>query len=155
MTTQTQKSPYLRAQRLFPPDDLRALANENDHAYIDIANKVNERVIGIFAVNNPIVTGESWFITGQKQQSLRQVFTFTAAGAITHGINFASITGFTRGFGSYTDGTNWYGVIFGTSVAIAGEVSFYITPTTIVVLLGAGAPAITRGILVVEWLSQF
>lgn len=152
-----QQSPYLREQRQFPNDDLRELSNQVDHTYIDIASKVNARTIGLFAVGFPMVTGETWFLTGQpnRQQTLRQVYTFTGAGNIAHGINFASITQFTRGFGDYTDGTNWYGVIFATSVGIAGQVTFYITPTNIVVLVDGGAPAVTSGTIVVEWLSQF
>lgn len=152
-----QQSPYLRAQRQFPNNDLQELANETDHAYIDIAGKVNARTIGLYAVNFPMVTGESWYLQGQpqRQQTLRQVYTFTATGNIAHGINFASISLFTKPFGSFTDGTNWYGAIYAGSTAIAGEVSFYITPTNIVVVAGAGAPSITSGIIVLEWLSQY
>lgn len=151
-----QKSPYLREQRQFPNDDLRQLGNQVDHAYIDIASKVNARTIGLYAVNFPIVTGESWYLGGQsnKQQTLRQVYTFTGAGNIAHGINFSSITQFTRGWGEYTDGTNWYGVIFATSVGIAGQVTFYITPTNIVVTVDAAAPAVTSGTIILEWMSQ-
>ena len=151
-----QQSPYLRTQRQFPNDDLRELANQSDHAYVDVAQKVNARTIGLFAINVQVITGESWYLAGQtsRQQTLRQVYTFTGAGNIPHGINFASITQFTRGFGEYTDGTNWYGVINGTSVAIAGQVSFYVTPTNIVVLVDGGAPAVTKGTIVIEWLSQ-
>lgn len=156
-TTNLQQMPYLRAQRQFPNGDLRELANQTDHAYIDIAAKVNERTIGIFAVNYPVITGNSWYLNGQskKQQTLRQVYTFTAAGNIAHGVNFSSISQFVPSYGTFTDGTNWYGVIFGSSVAIAGQVSFYVTPTNIVVLSGAGAPAITSGSVILEWLSQF
>ena len=129
-------------------------------SYLDVANAVNNRTIGIYPKNTSAIGGESWFITSQKQQNLRQVYTFTAAGNIPHGLNFEFIERFTKCQGAYTDGTNWYGVIFGSSVAIPGQVSFYITPFTvpgtgnIVVLLGAGAPAITSGTIVLEWLSQ-
>lgn len=158
MTTNfLQQVPYLREQRQFPNDNLRDLSNQVDHAYIDIAGKVNSRTIGLFAVNFQVITGESWFLEGQpnRQQTLRQVYLFTAAGNIPHGINLSTITSFTRGFGSFTDGTNWYGIIFGSNVAIAGQVTFYITSTDIVVLSGAGAPAISRGLIVLEWISQF
>ena len=79
---------------------------------------------------------------------------FTAAGNIPHNLNLNTLNQFTRGFGSFTDGTNFYGVIYGSNVAIAGQVSFYITPTNIVVLSGAGAPAITNGLIVIEWISN-
>lgn len=152
-----QQAPFLREQRQFPSEDIKSLANQVDQAYIDIALKVNARIVGTFAVGNALITGESWFLSGQprRQQTLRQVFTFTGAGNLPHGINFASVSSFTRGFGSYTDGTNWYGVLFASSVAIAGQVSFYVTPTNVVVLVDGAAPAPTTGLLVIEWLSNF
>lgn len=149
-----QKSPYLRNQRMFPTEDVKALSNENDRAYIDIATKVNDRRIGIFAVGNQLVTGESWYLTSQKQQTLCQVYQFTGAGNIAHGINFASITQFTRCWGDYTDGTNWYGVIWTSTTGLAGQVTFSISPTNIVVVVDGGAPAVTSGTIILEWLSQ-
>jgi hypothetical protein len=153
-TNNILRSPYLRNQRLIPNEDVRALANEVDHAYVDIAGKVNSRTIGIHATGNQVVTGESWYLTSSKQQTLRQVYQFTATGSVTHGLNFASITAFTKCQGSFTDGTNFYGAIYGSNTAIAGQVSFYLTPTNIVIQAGAGAPAITNGLIVLEWMSQ-
>lgn len=163
MTTKAQQAPYLREQRNFPSDDLQALGVEIDRSYVDISQKVNARTIGLFALQTAIVTGEKWFLAGQpnSQQTLRKTFTFNSAGNIPHGINFNSVYAFTRGFGSYTDNatpdptvSNYYGVIFGSSVSIAGQVSFYLTPTNVVVLSGAGAPTIVSGLLVIEWLSN-
>ena len=39
-----------------------------------------------------------------------------------------------------------------SSVTIAGQVTAYVTPTTIVIQSGAGAPAITSGIVVLDYL---
>ncbi len=161
MTLQT--SPYLREQRQFPNDDLRELSNQTDHAYIDIAQKVNVRTIGLYALNFQIVTGESWYFTGQpnKLQTLRQIYNFTGAGNIPHGINFTTIFQFSpRSYGSFYDNAdptlrNYYGAIYASNVAIAGQVSFYVTPTNIVVLAGAGAPTIVAGVIDLEWISQF
>lgn len=144
---------YLRTTRDFP-DDPQALRIELLKGYIDTANAVNARTIGLFPTNRPAINGEEWFLTGAKQQALRQVYTFTAAGNIPHNLNISQIPSFTRGFGAFTDGTNWYGVIFGSNTAIAGQVSFYITPTNIVVLSGAGAPSITSGLIVIEWIAN-
>jgi hypothetical protein len=158
MTTYLQQSPYLREQRQFPSNDLKDLARQTDQAYIDIASKVNARTIGVFATNFPVITGDQWYLRGQpeKQQTLRQVYEFTAAGNIPHGLNWNSISFISpKSYGEFTNGTNYFGVIFGSSVAIAGQVSFYVTPTNIVVLSGAGAPAITSGTIILEWLSQF
>jgi hypothetical protein len=157
MTTPFQQSPFLRQQRNFPHDNPQALGVELDKSYIDIAIKVNARTIGLFAIGNQIVTGEAWYLTGssQKQQTLRQIYRFTSTGNIAHGINFVTVAQVTKPSGSYTDGTNWYGAIYASSVAIAGQVTFYVTPTNIVVLAGAGAPSIVSGTIILEWLSVF
>lgn len=149
-------APYLRTSRLFPDDNAQALSVEVDRSYLEIASAVNARTIGVFALNNQTVNGESWYFSGasKKEQGLRQVYTFTAAGSFAHNINLSTVTRFTKPFGSFTDGTNWYGAIYASNTAIAGQISFYITPTNIVVLAGAGAPTITTGIIVLEWLSR-
>lgn len=149
-----QQSPFLRNQRDFPDDDITTLCTQIDQMYIDVAQKVNSRTIGIFPVNYQSITGEKWFLQGvRSQQTLRQVYTFTAAGSIAHGITWSSVSQITKPSGSYTNGTNWYGVIYASSVAIAGQATFYITPTSIVIQLGAGAPAISSGSIILEWLS--
>jgi len=151
------QSNFLRTSREFP-NDLDKLSFETDKSYVDIANAVNNRIIGVFPTNRPIVTGESWFVSkNQRQQSFRQVYTFTASTTfpIPHGINFNSVERFTRLWGTYTDASgNWYGILGATSVAIVGQFTFYVTPTNIVFLSGAGVPVMVRGSVVLEWLSN-
>lgn len=143
---------FLRTSKNFP-QEAQPLAVEINKSYVDIAEKMNVRTIGIFPTNRAAITGESWFLTGnQKQQTLRQVFTFSSTASITHGISFSQISPLTRGV--FTDGTNWYGLIFGSSTAIAGQISFYVTPTQIVFATGGAAPTLTSGIIDLEWLSQ-
>lgn len=151
MSTKTNRTPFLREQRSFPQES-QPLSVEIDRAYTDIAQAVNSRVLGIFAVGSQVQSGESWFLVNQKQQALRQVFTFTTTASITHNIRVTDANQFTRCFGSYTDGTNSYGLIFGTSVAVAGLITFYVTSTQIVFAVGAGAPAISSGRVVLEFI---
>lgn len=158
VTTQIQRVPYLREQRKFPSENLNELVTQVDQAYIDIAQKVNSRTIGIYATNFPVITGDKWYLLGsnQAQQTLRQVYPLTSTAPINHGINFAEVSQFTPNcYGSFTDGTNWYGAIYASNVAIAGQISFYITSTQIVILSGAGAPTISNGSILIEWISQF
>ncbi len=151
---------YLRTSREYP-EEMHGLCVEIDKTYVDVANAVNVRTIGIFATNKPSITGEGWFLkNAQKQQSLRQVYTFTSTADIDLGFKIASIDQFSRFFGIYTDGTSWYGLLGATSVAIAGQISFYVTVNagnpksdTIKFLVGAGAPALSSGKVVLEWLS--
>lgn len=154
-TTNLQTTPYLPRQRNFPKDDAQVLSVELDKTYIEIASRMNERTIGIYANNFPIVTGNKWYLTGGNriQQTLRQVYPITSTAPVAHGINFAQISGFVQLYGTYTDGTNWYGLIAGSNTAIAGQISFYLTPTNITFLSGGGAPTLTKGFVVLEWLS--
>lgn len=150
------QSSYLRAQRNFP-EEIPLLTEEIDLAYVDISNAVNNRIIGIYPTTKTAITGESWFVSNnRKQQSLRQVYTFTATGAIIHGLGNSLQQVSPRSYGQSYDSAsgNWYGVIFGSSVAIAGQYSFFVDATQITVLAGAGAPAITSGFIVLEWLTN-
>lgn len=150
---------FLRTTREFP-EELHQLTVEVNKTYVDIANAVNNRIIGIFPVNRPAITGENWFITSNlRQQSLRQVYTFTTTADIPIGFKLPRISEFTRCWGVFTDGTSWYGIIFGSNVAIAGQLSFYITtgtPTSDVIrfVVGVGAPVMTKGKIVLEWISD-
>lgn len=148
-------TPFLRTSRAFPPD-IEKISIEINKAYIDIANAVNARDIGLYPTNRPSVNGQSWYFDrNNKQQGLRQIYPFTTAPAnVAHGISVGKISGFSNCYGSYTDGTNWYGAMWGSNTAIVGQVSFYLDGTDIVILSGAGAPTVTRGIIVLEWLSQ-
>lgn len=145
---------YLRTSRNFPRE-IDQLTVEVNKSYVDTANAINNRTISLFPTNVPAINGESWFLRNNlRQQALRQVYTFTSTANIPHGITVVDPGQFLRGFGTYTDGTNAYGLIFGSNIAIAGQVSFYITSTNIVFVSGGGAPAVTSGIIVLEWLSQ-
>ena len=151
-----QNAPYLRAQRNFPSESIQALTVEIDKTYVDIANRVNSRVIGIFATDTSAVTGEQWFTAGSssRQQSLRQVFAFTSAGSIPHDINFNQITNFVKIYGCFTDGTNWYPLPYVDVVSATNQVNLYVTPTNIVITAGAGSPpTITNGTVILEWLT--
>jgi len=144
---------YLRTSRLFP-EELGQLVVEVNRSYNDIAAAVNSRTIGLFPVNRPAINGEEWFLTSQRQQGLRQVYTFTAAGNVPHGLKFTSIAQFTTAYGSFFDGTNYYGVIYGSDQPILGQISFYITPTNIVILDGTMTPTIQKGTIVLQWISN-
>lgn len=154
MANVINQAAYLRTTRNFPTDQ-NILVEEISKAYIDTALCVNARTIGLFPTNRSAVTGERFFLSGNHaQQGLRQAFTFTATTAITHNITNVIPGQFLHCYGSYTDGTNTYGLVFGTSVAVAGIIQFYVTSTQIIFVVGAGAPALTSGIIVLEWTSR-
>lgn len=156
--------PYLQTSREFP-EDISNLVVEVNKSYLEIAQNVNARTIGLFSVTRAAITGEEWFITSRKQQSLRQVYV-VPSGIITGstidiGFKISNISQFSsKCYGVFTDGTDWYGLIFASNVPIAGQISFFlhVNPLSlvsdqIVFEVGAGAPAITSGTIVLEWLS--
>jgi hypothetical protein len=152
---------FLRTSREFP-EELHQLTVEVNKAYVDTANVVNNRIISIFPTNRPARDGENWFFNNQRQEGFRQVYSFTTPlpATINLGFKLASISQPTRCWGQYTDGTNFFGIIWGTNVAIAGQISFYLAPNAspssdvITFLTGAGAPAVVSGFVVIEWISQ-
>lgn len=154
MNNVVNQSPYLRTSREYP-EDIKQLTVEVNKTYLDVANAVNERAIGLYPTTKASITGNQWFLTGNKKlQSLRKVFSFSSTASIDHNIESIQLSRYVQAYGQYTDGTNWYGLLSASSTAIAGQVSFYITSTQIVFVLGAGAPSLTSGTLVLEWIAN-
>lgn len=153
MTTNiVNQMPYLRTSREFP-EDVSRLAFQCNKSYVDIATTVNARTIGLFPTTRPAITGESWFLTGnRRQQSLRQIYNITSYAAVDHGINFESVAFFTviRAIGFATP--NYFPIPFIN--AGTATVGIYVTPTQIIFIPGVGAPVLTSGIVILEWLSN-
>lgn len=148
--------PYLRTTWDYP-EEIVQLSETLNRSFLETAMMLNLRTIGLFPTNRPALGGESWYLAGQKQQNLRQIYTFNGPApiaSIKHTIPFDAVAQMTKCSGAFTDGTNWYGILFASSVVIAGQVSFYVTQTDIVILVGAGAPVITTGTIVLEWISN-
>ena len=159
MSSVVNSAPFLRTSREFP-DNARDLSFQANKAYLETANAVNQRTIGIYPETKPAITGNVFYLNNH-QQTLRQVYTFTSTANIALGFKLSSIGGIVKGYGSSTDGTGQYGLIFNSSTAIAGQIGFYVTvdgtSTTsdkIVFTSGAGSPTLTSGILILEWLSN-
>lgn len=148
---------FLRTSRNFPTDP-QALSVELSKTYIDIANEVNNRTSGIYGVNSQIITSESWFLNGEggRQFSLRQVYTFSDSNLVfNHNLNLAAITNFTRIYGTFYDGTFWNTLPYVDVTAANNQINVQIGSAQIIITKGAGSPpAISSGILVLEWISQ-
>ena len=151
--TNFNQTPYLPNQLDFPTEEPKKLGIVLDKMYLDIANRVNDRSIGIFNVNIPIVVGDVYYFRGvqSRQISQREIYDVTSTAPINHGLPYAQIDRFVRKYGDFTDGTDWYGFIDGSPTAIAGQIVFYITATQIVFVAGAGAPTVTKGQIILEW----
>jgi hypothetical protein len=144
------QGPFLPINQTFSEDEDQFLIQVTNRDR-DIARYLNIREIGIYDLTQA-PTGQQWFNSAnvqKKRDAFRRVYTFTATGNIAHGI-----TGLTQvmAYGEFTDGTNFYGAIYASSMAIAGQVTFYVSPTNIVIQAGAGAPSITAGVIVLDYL---
>jgi hypothetical protein len=154
-----QQQPYLPSSRQFPAQNPVQLEPELVKSYIDIAQAVNVRTIGIFE-QLQIVTGERWFSSSPtnallKRQTYRQVYTFAniAPGAgttINHGIT--GITAFTRIYGTCVTSLPDYRPIPYASVAVNANIDLTVTPTQIIIANGAGSATLISGIIVLEYL---
>lgn len=154
-TNTISQIPYLRTSRNFP-EEAQPLAVEINKSYVDIANFVNARTIGIFAENQPIINGETWFFDGsQRRQGVRELFTLIPGSSIIHGIDLDNVFAFTKIYGTFTDGINWYPLPFTSSVDATNQISVVVTPTLIIVTTGAGSPpTIVSGIIVLEYVTN-
>ncbi len=151
------RSPFLPTSQVYP-EDLSQLLITMTQVYIDQANAINIRQIGIFDQTQS-VTGQQFFNTSNVQQprlSFRKVFSI---GAIAAGATSTTAHGLT-GVTSYTH-------IYATAVTVipdnrpipynsatlvTDQVSLTVTATNIVIVNGATAPNITSAIVVLEFL---
>lgn len=150
------RMPYLPSQRDYP-DQIPGLVKEVFRSYVDIAQKVNERTIGIYPSNKPAVTGNKWFLTSEPLGVQRQVFPITtvAAGPYPHEIDLSQIVGFSHIYGTAYDGTIWYPLPYVDATSATDQIQLHVTSSDIVLTAGAGSPpAITQGYVVLEWLVR-
>lgn len=149
---------YLRTSREFP-EELHQLSVEVNKMYVDIANTVNARTIGLFPVNRFAQTGEAWFFTSTRQSTIRQVYQFgaIAAGATLNiPYKISSFNRLVRLFGAVKTDVPDERPIPYPSVTINAniEVRLDTVNNLIVIIIGAASPNIASGFIVFEWLSQ-
>lgn len=160
--------PYLRTSRQFP-EDLKQLTIEVNKSYIDIATTVNNRIIGIFPKNRPAVTGESWYFSSQRQQTLRQIYSFGAIAPgteldIPHGLDLDNVVIFTKIYGSViTNNPDYRPLPYIEPITLTTGMTILVGPGTVPpfvgvpcirIVLGTTALPVTSGIAVLEWLSN-
>lgn len=149
---------YLRTSREFP-EELHQLSVEINKSYVDIANAVNVRTIGLFPVNRAAQTGNSFYFTSTRQQTLRQVYSFGAiAAGATLNITY-KISGFSRLIMLYgavvTDAPDERPIPFASVTANANIETILDTANSqIVITVGAASPNVVSGFIVFEWLSD-
>ena len=155
MSNIVNRTPYVRTSRSFPETE-KELSYEVDKTYIDLANAINQRTIGIFPTNNPCITGNAFYVGGNKQQSLRQLYTFGAINAgnalsinITYNAPYIYIGG-----ACVTSQPDSRPIPYSSNAANSQiDVRVDKTTSTIVIRNGSGGPNIVSGYIVLEWIS--
>ena len=154
MNNVVNSKPYLRTTREIP-EELHQLTVEVNKLYVDVAGAVNIRTIGVFPVNNPAITGDSYFFTtGNPSQTFREIYSFGAIAAGTTFIinhNIKIINQFTRIYGTCITSLPDYRPIPYASVAVNANIDLRVTSTQIFIAVGVGSPNITSGLIVLEW----
>ena len=160
--------PYLRTSRSFP-EEISELTVQINKTYVDIATAVNFRTIGIFPTNRPAITGESWYLTSRRQQTLRQIYPFGAIAPgteldIPHGLDLDNVVIFTRISATViTNVPDYRPIPYIDPAVLTTGMTILVGPGTVVpfvgvpcirIILGATAPAVTSGVAVLEWLSN-
>lgn len=147
-------APFIKTSEYFP-EEFEQFRIKFLEIYRNLANTVNLRDNGVHDLQE-FLTGQQWFTSGDPQRKrdvFRKVFEFTNA-PLTFNHNITGIVLCTYIGGSFTDGTNFYPLPFISTVAITDQVAVQVTPTQIVITRGGTAPAITNGVVVLEYLKN-
>ena len=146
--------PFISTSTFFP-DDFEEFRVKFLELYRDLSNAVNTREVGIYDLTE-FLTGENWSTPGNpqvKRKTYRKIFFFSdAALTFAHGITGIVLT--THIYGSGTDGTNFFPIPYVSATAIANQIQVDVTPLNVVITKGGGAPAITDGTIVLEYLKN-
>lgn len=155
MSTNTRITvPLLRQQRAFP-EEAQPLSVEINRAYDEIANCINARTIGVFAAGQELITGNSYFIAGQRYQSIRRIYSIAATGNTPHRLNTANIFNFVLINGTFKSGTDNYALPYVDVVSVDNQISLSLTSTDIVITPGAGSPpTFDSGFVTLEWIVR-
>ena len=145
-------SPFIPNYRDFPVGDDHNLQKQLVNSYTQVSSAVNNRVIGTYDTNS-VPNGQRWFNPGEQRQrdGFRKVFEFSDSSLIiNHGVTINQVTAI---YGIGFDGTKWFNIPFVDVTSVTNQIGISVTATQIIVVKGAGAPpAITSGILVLEYL---
>ena len=159
----TMGVPYIITTRQFPTGEPELLETELTKSYEEIASGVNSRTIGIFNTFQ-MVTGDKYYSNTNNspmnpikyRQGYRQLFAF---GAIATGATLTidhEISGITECVHIYgnciTSVPDFRPIPYSSATAVNQQIEVKVTDTQIIIINGAGAPNITSGTIILEYL---
>jgi hypothetical protein len=106
------------------------------------------------------MTGEQWFQTipqslndaKSKRQTFRQVYSFSDA-TLTFNHNLPTVSLFTNIYGTGRNTINYFPIPY-VSTTLVNQIQIDVTSTQVIITKGGGAPTITNGIIVLEFLRE-
>lgn len=149
---------YFLDPTLIIPEDRTDLEYKVKDVYTQIADATNIREVALYPLLE-IETGQQWFTPGNPQSyrdgwrkvvSIGSVAAGGTSGAIAHGIT--GITAFTHIYGTAVSGANYYALPY-AEAAGTGNIEVQVTGTTVTVIGGATAPALTDVYIVLEYIK--
>lgn len=145
--------------RNFVQDDPAEFQLLMQSTYSNLANSVNIREIASYETVE-LPTGQQFFVVGNaqtKRYTFRKSFVIGAiapGGNQTALHNISNITLVTHVTGGVVTANPDFRALPYASVTANANIEVTVTPTQYIVRNGAGGPAITSGILVIEYLKQ-
>jgi hypothetical protein len=153
MTSNLTPPDFISQNTTYSQDESQRLLQHTKFA-ADSARYINTREIALYDLVE-LQTGQQWFNPANtliKRYGFRKTFSISDA-ALTFAHGITGITLCTYIGGAFTDGTNFYPLPY-VSTTLANQIQVVVSPTQVVITKGAGAPAITSGVLVLEYLRQ-
>lgn len=154
------KTAYLPTTRVFQVGDDDELRISLTSSYTDVAQYVNLREIAQYDLVE-VITGQQFFTAGNnqvKRLSFRKSFVLGAVAPgtianIAHGIT--GVTIFTKIGGScVTDVVDYRCIPWASATAVTAQIQIRVVGANIEIVNGATAPAITSGIITLEYLKN-
>jgi hypothetical protein len=145
-------SPFVYTYRQFPTDDPHNLEKQLVNVAIQYGVAINQRTIGTFDLA-VVPDGERWFAAGNTKLRDGQRLVVQVSDAnliVNHGINM--INQVTRLYGAFFDGAFWQPLPYVDVLAATNQIGLKVSATQIIVTKGAGAPSISSGVVVLEFL---
>lgn len=148
---------FIRSSRSFPTNEPEDLSIELNTMYNELAQATNYRTVGTFAANGQIATGELWYLTSTALNGSRQTYTIPSGSSpilIPHGIAFGDVLNVTRLWGTFQNASGVYCTLPFVSTTAANQIMLQVDSTNIIITSGGGAPAISNGLVTIEWITN-
>jgi hypothetical protein len=169
-------TPFVQPYRQFPVDDARSLERQLVNQGTQYGTAINQRTVGVFELYTPpeaapsnapapsLPNGERWF-PAAAQQRLRdgkRLVVQVSDAVLTVDHNIRLINQVTRLYGAFFDGIFWQALPYVDVLAATNQINIKVSNSTqppapfvsgqIIVTKGGGAPSISLGIVVLEYL---